>query len=201
MGQLGDARSNERVPSSEARSWAWILPLILTVFFGIVFWDIANSAWLKAIGTNGPLFSSQTSLRVYTATLTGSIIAALILVSLAASRFIQLNSRMRAVLPVWAPEEPRDRFPSLQSLRRARWLVWQSVAGPLVMLLIFIAISLRMLPTTEGFAQAEFQLNTGLVLFLNNGWPFLVAWTLAAIPVLFLTTRVKVAVVRFGSRL
>jgi hypothetical protein len=82
-----------------------------------------------------------------------------------------------------------DRRPSRALLRRARRLVWQTVAGPLIMFLIFIAISGAMLPATGGFAQQHYQLNTGLILFLSYGWPFLVAWSLAAIAVLHLVVR------------
>lgn len=190
------------------------MPLVLTAFFGIVLLDIANSASLTATETTGPWFNSQRSLQMYTATLTASIFAALILVLLAASCLIHLNSRMRAEwLPDWdfaaaaaeAPvkvanpvvvpqqqsNDPRDRFPPQKSLRRAQWLVLQSVAGPLIMFLIIIAISARMLLGIDTFAQAYFQLNTGLILFLTNT-PFLIAWTLAAIAVLFLNTRVKI---------
>jgi hypothetical protein len=236
-------------------------PFILTVCFGIVFMGMADLAWLTAIGTTGPWFTSGTSAQMYTASLTTATIATLILASLAASRLAHLESRMRGnrlrdsdfvateteppiemTSPVVVPqqhsddpegldqilaeigryatgplvevrekpavrmtstllagsaplartaEESRDRQPSRQALRRARRLVWQSVSGPLVMFLIFIAISGAMLPATGGFAQAHYQLNTGLILFLGYGWPFLVAWTLAAIAVLNLTTRIE----------
>jgi hypothetical protein len=236
-------------------------PFILTVCFGIVFMGLADLAWLTAINTRDPAFTSGTSAQVYTASLTTATIATLILASLAASRLARLESRMQAErlrdsdlvaveadapaevatrvvvppegsddpdgldqilaeigryangplvevrekpavrmtpaplphssIPARVAEEPRDRNPSRLGLRRARRLVWQSVAGPLVMLLIFIAISGAMLPASGGFAQTHFQLNTGLILFLGYGWPFLAAWTLAAIAVLNIAVRIE----------
>jgi hypothetical protein len=93
--------------------------------------------------------------------------------------------------PVMTVEGSRDRRPSRTLVRRARRLVWQTVAGPLIMFLIFIGISGAMLPATGGFAQEHYQLNTGLILFLGYGWPFLVAWSLAAIAVLHLAVRLE----------
>jgi len=76
-----------------------------------------------------------------------------------------------------------------EALRRARGLVWQTVAGPLAMFLVFISIAGAMLPGSGAFAQTHYQLNTGLVLFLGYGWPFLVAWTVAAIALLHVLIR------------
>jgi hypothetical protein len=237
-------------------------PFILTVCFGIVFMGLADLAWLTAINTRDPSFTSGTSAQVYTASLTTATIATLILASLAASRLARLESRVqaerlrdsdlvatepeapaevgtrvvvppegsddpdgldqilaeigryangplvevrekpavrmtpaplpRSSIPARMAEESRDRNPSRQGLRRARRLVWQSVAGPLVMFLIFIAISGAMLPATGGeFIRKYYQLNTGLILFLGYGWPFLAAWTLAAIAVLNIAVRIE----------
>src|SRR5205823_3305408 len=150
-----------------ARLW----PFVLTVFFGILFAGIADLAWLTAIGTTLPWFTSGISAQVYTATLTTATIATLILASLAANKLALLDARARAVL------------------RRARGLVWQTVAGPLAMFLVFISIAGAMLPGSGAFAQTHYQLNTGLVLFLGYGWPFLVAWTVAAIALLHVLIR------------
>ena len=46
-----------------------------------------------------------------------------------------------------------------------------------------------MLPGSGSFAQTHFQLNTGLILFLGYGWPFLVAWSIAAIALLHVLVR------------
>jgi hypothetical protein len=70
------------------------------------------------------------------------------------------------------------------ALRRSRGLVWQTVAGPLVLFLAFISISGAMLPGSGAFAQTHFQINTGIILFLSYGWPFLVAWAIASIALL-----------------
>lgn len=75
------------------------------------------------------------------------------------------------------------------AVRRSRGLVWQTVAGPLVLFLAFISISGAMLPGSGAFAQAHFQLNTGLILFLSYGWPFLVAWAVASIALLYTLAR------------
>jgi hypothetical protein len=250
----------ERIRPSPGGSLVRIWPFILTVCFGIVFMAIADLAWLTAIGTAGPWYTSATSSQVYTATLTTATIATLILASFATSRLSHLEARTgggvdrdsdgivpepeptveltnRVLVPEGPTQDPdgldqilaeigrfaagpvvevrekpavrltpaplsptspgltaegsRDRRPSRTLVRRARRLVWQTVAGPLIMFLIFIAISGAMLPATGGFAQQHFQLNTGLILFLSYGWPFLVAWSLAAIAVLHLAVRLE----------
>ena len=84
-----------------------------------------------------------------------------------------------------------------EALRRARGIVWQTVAGPLVLFLAFISISGAMLPGSGAFAQAHYQLNTGLILFLSYGWPFLVAWAIASIALLQTLVRPRSAG-RFG---
>lgn len=77
------------------------------------------------------------------------------------------------------------------ALRRARGLVWQTVAGPLAVFLIFISVAGAMLPGSGAFAQTHFQVNTGIVLFLGYGWPFLVAWAVAAIALLHVLVRAE----------
>jgi len=77
------------------------------------------------------------------------------------------------------------------ALRRARGLVWQTVAGPLAVFLIFISVAGAMLPGSGAFAQTHFQLNTGIILFLGYGWPFLVAWAVAAIALLHVLVRAE----------
>lgn len=94
------------------------------------------------------------------------------------------------LLPDSGASNPREQILRL-GLRRARRLIWQTVLGPLVMLLIFLAISGAMLPGSGEFAQTHFQLNTGIILFLTYGWPFLVTWTIAAIVVLQAVVRLE----------
>lgn len=233
-------------------------PFILTVGFGIVFIAIADMAWLTAMGTTAPWFTSSTSAQMYTSTLTTATLATLILSSLAASRLASLEGKARAArreaedsrdavrIPVEEAEErPRNRptsageldqilaelgqiaeaptvevrersgrpmqvsvpraIPGIgpsetdrrsdpmigEALRRARRLIWQTVTGPLAVFLIFIGLSGAMLPGTSGFAQTHFELNTGFVLFLGYGWPFLVAWTIAAIVLLHGPLRIE----------
>jgi hypothetical protein len=264
MAWSGDDGRREAKPREAALSLeivgARLWPFVLTVFFGILFAGIADLAWLTAIGTTLPWFTSGISAQVYTATLTTATIATLIVASLAASKLALLDARARAVaareagepaIPTPAPVEPsrsvvlaptrppraegldsiiselerfaesplvqvRDRngassgggssraggpptpLPvgrqklapgTREALRRARGLVWQTVAGPLAMFLVFISIAGAMLPGSGAFAQTHYQLNTGLVLFLGYGWPFLVAWTVAAIALLHLLIR------------
>src|SRR5947207_15241943 len=76
-----------------ARLW----PFVLTVFFGILFAGIADLAWLTAIGTTLPWFTSGISAQVYTATLPPATIAPLILPSLAPNKPALLQARARAV--------------------------------------------------------------------------------------------------------
>lgn len=235
-------------------------PFILTVGFGIGFIAIADMAWLTAIGTTAPWYTSSTSAQMYTSTLTTATLATLILSSLAASRLASLEGKARAArrepedsytavrIPVEVDEaeerrrnrptstgeldqilaelgqfaeaptvEVRERsgrpmqvsvpraVPGIgpsqtdrrsdpmigEALRCARRLIWQTVTGPLTVFLIFIGLSGAMLPGTSGFAQTHFQLNTGFVLFLGYGWPFLVAWTIAAIVLLHGPLRIE----------
>ncbi len=63
----------------------------------------------------------------------------------------------------------------------ARARVWPSVVGPVLLSIIFVAISGAMLPGSEGFAARNFQLNTTLILFIGYGWAILVAWAVAAL--------------------
>lgn len=110
---------------------------------------------------------------------------------------VRTGGGMRAVT---VPTPPRQEWRALgrttdlsasrMALRRGRKLVWQTVAGPLVVYLVFLSISGAMLPGSAGFAQTHFQLNTGLILFLGYGWPFLVAWTIAAVVLLHVAVRV-----------
>lgn len=65
--------------------------------------------------------------------------------------------------------------------RTQRATIWQTIAGPLAMFVVFVAIGGAMLPGSGAFAMVNYQLNTGLVLFLGYGWPFLVAWTVMAL--------------------
>lgn len=65
---------------------------------------------------------------------------------------------------------------------RAR--VAMTVAGPVVMALLVAAMAGAMLPGVQGFADANFRLTTGLILFLAYGLAFLVSWALAVLVVL-----------------
>jgi hypothetical protein len=66
-------------------------------------------------------------------------------------------------------------------LEADRGRVARIVAGPTVMALLVIGMAGAMLPGVQGFAQTNFRLTTGLVLFLAYGLAFLVAWALAAL--------------------
>lgn len=65
-----------------------------------------------------------------------------------------------------------------------RALATRAVAGPILASFLVTAIAGAMLPGAEGFAALNFQLNTGLVLFLGYGWLFLVGWAVVALAVL-----------------
>src|SRR5205814_4826602 len=97
MAWYGDADPRDERASFEATGSSRLWPFVLTVFFGILFAGIADLAWLTAIGTTGPWFTSGISSQVYTATLTTATIATLILASLAANKLALLDGRARAV--------------------------------------------------------------------------------------------------------
>jgi len=71
-----------------------------------------------------------------------------------------------------------------RALQSAREEVWPTVAGPIFVSLLFVVIAGTMLPGSEGFAVANFRLNTTLILLLMYGWPILVAWAAAALALL-----------------
>src|SRR5438445_670613 len=62
-----------------------------------------------------------------------------------------------------------------------------SIAGPIVVALLFAIAAGAMLPGAETFAGSHFQLNTALLLFLGYGWMFLLLW--AVLGLSLLTTR------------
>src|SRR5256885_2220113 len=97
MAWYGDADRRDDRASFEATGSSRLWPFVLTVFFGILFAGIADLAWLTAIGTTLPWFTSGISAQVYTATLTTATIATLILASLAANKLALLDARARAV--------------------------------------------------------------------------------------------------------
>jgi hypothetical protein len=70
-----------------------------------------------------------------------------------------------------------ERINIRREVSHIRWVV----GGPIAAAILFGGIASVMLPGTEGFGTAHFQLNTTLVLFLAYGWPFLVGWAAAAI--------------------
>jgi hypothetical protein len=234
MVRYGDEELRDDRPSVERGFNPRLWPFILTVGFGILFIAIADLAWLTAIGTTAPWFTSSTSAQMYTTTLTTATLATLVLAALAASRLASLEAKARDASrtadPQGASASPaqiggmetlgRNRpmspeglpvqmsFPGAriarlsgierradpmvgEALRRARRLVWQTVSGPLTVFLLFIALSGAMLPGSSGFAQTHFEINTGFVLFLGYGWPFLVAWTIAAIVLLHGPLRIE----------
>src|SRR5438876_3791191 len=90
---IGPRAAGPALEAVGARLW----PFVLTVFLGILFAGIADLAWLTAIGTTLPWFTSGISAQVYTATLTTATIATLILASLAANKLALLDARARAV--------------------------------------------------------------------------------------------------------
>ncbi len=74
------------------------------------------------------------------------------------------------------------------ALRESRADVWRSAAAPVVVAILYVLIGGIMLPGSEGFASAHYQLNTALVLFLGYGFAPLVGW---AVIVLALPGRVR----------
>jgi hypothetical protein len=98
----------------------------------------------------------------------------------------------RTVRPGAVAGRDRTMSPAARdALRRARGIVWQTVAGPLGLFLAFISISGAMLPGSGAFAQTHYQLNTGLILFLSYGWPFSIAWAIASIVLLQTLVRAR----------
>jgi hypothetical protein len=68
--------------------------------------------------------------------------------------------------------------------REARAQLWWTAFGPVLMSVIFLAIAAPMLPGSDGFAAAHYQLNTALILFLAYGLAPLLAWTLISLGLL-----------------
>jgi hypothetical protein len=78
-------------------------------------------------------------------------------------------------------EALRQRVGERIVLREALARVWATAAGPVGACLLFLAIAGPMLPGSNGFAAAHYQLNTTLVLFLSYGLAPLVAWAVVAL--------------------
>jgi len=68
-----------------------------------------------------------------------------------------------------------------QAVVDARRALWPAMTGPIAVSMLFVAIASVMLPGSEGFATAHFQLNTTLVLFLAYGLPLLLLWAVIAV--------------------
>ena len=66
----------------------------------------------------------------------------------------------------------------------AREAAAPSIAGPIAIALLFALAAGAMLPGSDAFAAAHFQLNTALLLFLGYGWMFLVLWAVLALSML-----------------
>ncbi len=66
----------------------------------------------------------------------------------------------------------------------ARVAAAPSIAGPIVVALLFACAAGAMLPGSDAFAASHFQLNTALLLFLGYGWMFLVLWAVLALSML-----------------
>ena len=99
-----------------------------------------------------------------------------------------------AVPEIMGIEDPGSRAIALAHVsgqrtlfEKARRAVWRTIAGPVLLGVLFVAIAGAMLPGSEGFASAQFQLNTLLVLFVSYGFGILLAWSLVAIAMTQLT--------------
>ena len=66
----------------------------------------------------------------------------------------------------------------------AREAAAPSIAGPIVVALLFATAAGAMLPGSDAFGASHFQLNTGLILFLGYGWMFLVLWAVLSLAML-----------------
>jgi hypothetical protein len=101
---------------------------------------------------------------------------------------VERNGQQGVVSPDSVPETVAISRESLRQLllrrhniKAARDRIWPLMTGPILVLLSFAALSGMMLPGSEGFAEAHYQLNTTLILFLGYSWWILLAWTVAAL--------------------
>lgn len=85
-------------------------------------------------------------------------------------------------------EALQDLVEQRHALQAARARAWFVVAGPIILSIVFVAIAGPMLPGSERFAEQNFRLNTTLILFLGYGWAVLVAWSVAALAMLYRPT-------------
>ena len=67
------------------------------------------------------------------------------------------------------------------AVRETRARLWWTAFAPVLGCIVFVAIAAPMMPGSEGFAAAHYQLNTGLILFLAYGLAPLVAWSLVSL--------------------
>jgi len=218
--------------------------------FVVLFGLIAILARAVAVTTEGPWFSAEISLQMYSFTLLAAVVVAVGLSVLGAIRVSHLDSllfslslrisslRRAAGLIEGKPEEAAESpsssftrgseggvrvvdlgnpltaqgmspalevsvldFPELsmavangnyaelekelvtrhERIEDARRRVWWSFAGPLVASLVLVTIAGTMLPGADGFATANFRLNTTFILFIGYGWWLLILWLVYAI--------------------
>ncbi len=95
------------------------------------------------------------------------------LIEISAIRNVPASGRRTEVLR----ELVRERI----ALREARASIWRTVAGPVSLSTLFVAVAGVMIPGAEGFAATHYQLNTALVLFLSYGLAPLVAWAVISL--------------------
>src|SRR3989441_161867 len=155
-------------------------PGVVNVAFAVVFGLVAVFAAVTAAGTTGSWFSVEVSSLVFQTSIFAAIATAMpqgetsvagTLVEISAA--LQATRTRKEVLRVLIRERVR--------VESDRTRVAGTVAGPIVMALLFAGMAGAMLPGVQGFAQTNFQLTTGVVLFLAYGLAFLVAWALAAL--------------------
>ena len=117
-------------------------PGLLAGVFGVYFLVVAVGAWLTANGTGGAWFAAEASYWSYAMFLLTFLIVLVLAPILGAIR--------RGANPSGSPT--------------------RALAGPALVAALFAGIAASMLPASGGFLQANFKLNTALILMMAWSW-------------------------------
>ena len=145
-----------------------------------------------AVMSDGPWFSPELSLLVYSAVLACASLVAVAIVLITSVRASRIahpirDSRIRAAFMRMgaagpAASAPTDPAPErVEAAREATRMIWSLATGPLVLSVLLAAVAAVMLPGVGPFSTRQFELNTTFVLLLSGGWWLVLLWFVVAL--------------------
>ena len=119
-----------------------VTPRLLGTAFGAYFGIVAAASWFTASGTTSAWFGEETSYWSY-----GMFLLTFLLILGLAPILGAIRNRAN---PTWSPVK--------------------GLGGPAAIAALFAGIAAAMLPGSSGFLQADFRLNTTLILTMSWSW-------------------------------